>query len=180
MDAYCADLTGRFRVEGVSEGSLRLAVRNALALDDLVLEYNLGAVAIQDLDPVLHRLAGIRPCLCPPLSAEQGIAFGVEGDLNTALGLLAAMRAAAAPCMYTEVFTFDPGENVLLMGHAGIHDPRLAGEDGVTIVPDAEYRHADRVEGAWQEFILAPGPVVCLSLYDAGQQPQRSRRYRMT
>ena len=28
--------------------------------------------------------------------------------------------------MYAEIFAFDPGVNVLLMGHAGIHDPRLA------------------------------------------------------
>ena len=36
------------------------------------------------------------------------------------------------------------------------------------IVPDMEYRHADPVEGAWMEFILAPGPVTCVSLYDRG------------
>ena len=76
--------------------------------------------------------------------------------------------------MYTEIFTFDPGENVLLMGHASIHDPRLAATDGVRIVPDLEYRNADSVEGAWLEFILAPGPVTCVNLYDTGAG------YRMT
>ena len=76
--------------------------------------------------------------------------------------------------MYAEIFTFDPGENVLLMGHASIHDPRLAAADGITIVPDLEYRQADSVEGAWMEFILAPGPVTCVSLYDTGAG------YRMT
>jgi L-arabinose isomerase len=70
--------------------------------------------------------------------------------------------------MYTEVLTFDPQENVLLMGHAAVHDPRLASPEGVTLVPDAEYRHSDRLEGAWQEFIMAEGPVTCVSLYDAG------------
>lgn len=166
---YYADLVDRFPVEGVSEDSLRLACRNTLALDDLVLKYDLGAVAIQDLDPELHRLAGTRPCLCPPISASRGVAFGMEADLNSTLGLLAAMRASDAPCMFTEIFTYDPQDNVLLMGHAGVHDPRLAGTGGVTIVPDAEYRYADRVEGAWQEFMLASGPVTCISLYDTRQ-----------
>ncbi|MHB0875246.1 MAG: hypothetical protein ACYC5O_04270 [Anaerolineae bacterium] len=155
------------RIEGVSEASLQLACRNTLALDDVVARYGLGAVGIQDLDVTLHKLAGIRPCLCPPLSADLGVAFGMEADLNATLGMAAAMRATGQPAMYTEIFTFDPRDNLLLMGHAGVHDPRLASDDGVTIVPDYEYRHSDEHEGAWQEFIMAPGPVTCVSLYDS-------------
>ena len=60
--------------------------------------------------------------------------------------------------MYTEIFTFDPGENILLMGHAGVHDPRLAAADGITIVAYSQYRHADVVEGAWMEFIPRARP----------------------
>jgi L-arabinose isomerase len=174
VDDYVDDLRRRFEVRGVSEASLRLAARNTLALDDLVDQRRLGAVAIQDLDEELHRRVGTRPCLYPPRSLERGVVFTAEGDLNTALGMLAAARLADAPAMYTEILTFDPRENLLLMGHAGVHDPRLAAADGITIVPDLEYRHADPVEGAWQEFILAPGPVTCVSLYDTGQG------YRMT
>ena len=158
----------------VCEESLQLACRNTLALDDLVAKYGLGVVAIQDLDPELHRLAGTRPCLCPPVSAEMGVAFGMESDVNATLGLFVAMHASGQPCMYTEIFSYDPDENVLLMGHAGVHDPRLASEAGVHVVPDYEYRLADKWEGAWQEFRLKPGPVTCVSLYDTG------RGYRMT
>ena len=169
VEAFYADLTRRFPIRGVSEPSLRLACRNTLALDDLVARYDLQAVAIQDLDEELHRLVGTRPCLCPPLSAERGVAYAMEGDLHTALGVLAAMRASGSPCMYTEVFTFDPQENLLLMGHAGVHDPRLAAGGSVTLVLDLEYCHSDPVEGAWLEFVMAEGPVTCVSLYDAGQ-----------
>jgi L-arabinose isomerase len=172
-ERYCAELRRRFEVRDVSEPSLRIAARNTLALDLLVERYDLGAVAIQDLDDELHRLVGTRPCLYPPRSLARGIVFSAEADLNTLLGMLAASRAAEAPAMYSEIFTFDSGENVLLMGHAGIHDPRLAA-DGITLVPDLEYRNADSVEGAWMEFVLAPGPVTCVSLYDTGTG------YRMT
>jgi L-fucose isomerase-like protein len=167
VDRYCAELRERFEVRGVSEPSLRIAARNTLALDDLVEQLQLGAVAIQDLDEELHRRIGTRPCLYPPRSLARGVAFSAEADLNTALGMVAASRAAKAPAMYTEIFTFDSHENVLLMGHAGVHDPRLAA-DGITIVPDLEYRQADAIEGAWMEFILAPGAVTCVSLYDTG------------
>ena len=173
IDQYCTHLRQAFEIRSVSEKSLRIAARNTLALDELVEQQRLGAVAIQDLDEELHRRIGTRPCLYPPRSLSRGVAFSAEGDLNTALGMLAASRAAKAPAMYSEIFTFDPRENVLLMGHAGVHDPSLAA-DGVTIVPDLEYRHADAVEGAWMEFILAPGAVTCASLYDTGAG------YRMT
>ena len=173
-ERYCAELRNRFEVRDVSEPSLRIAARNTLALDLLVERHDLGAVAIQDLDDELHRLVGTRPCLYPPKSLARGVVFSSEADLNTALGMLAASRAAEGPSMYSEIFTFDSGENLLLMGHAGIHDPRLAAADGISIVPDLEYRHADPVEGAWMEFVLAPGPVTCVSLYDTGAG------YRMT
>jgi L-fucose isomerase-like protein len=173
-ERYCTELHRRFEVRDVSEPSLRIAARNTLALDTLVERHDLSAVAIQDLDDELHRLVGTRPCLYPPKSLARGVVFSAEADLNTALGMLAASRAAEAPAMYSEIFTFDRRENVILMGHAGIHDPRLAAADGITIVPDLEYRHADPVEGAWMEFVLAPGPVTCVSLYDTGAG------YRMT
>ena len=173
VDQYCADLRGSFEVRDVSDKSLRISARNTLALDDLVERHGLGAVAIQDLDEELHRLVSTPPCLYP-LSMQRGVVFSAEGDLNTALGLLAASRAADAPVMYSEIFTCDPGANLLLMGHAAIHNPRLAAADGITILPNLEFRNMDPVEGAWMEFILAPGPVTCASLYDTGAG------YRMT
>ncbi len=174
IDDFCADLTARYPVAGVSSASLRLAARNTLALDDLVVLHDLRAAAIQDTDETLHRLVGVRPCLCPPESARRGVPFAMEADLNIALGMFAAMRATGGPCMYTEVYTFDPVENLLLMGHAGVHDPRLAAGNDVTLVPDMEYRNSDVCEGAWQEFILADGPITAISLYDTGDH------YRMT
>ncbi len=67
--------------------------------------------------------------------------------------------------MYTEIFTFDRQANALLFGHAGIHDPALAGDGEVTLVPDAEYAVSDEVEGAWLSFAARPGPVTAVSLF---------------
>jgi len=168
VDAWAARLTSACAMHEVAPESLRLACRNALAIDDLVVEHELSVVAMQDLDPELHAMAGIRPCLCPPECARRGVALVMESDVNTGLAMLAAMRAADAPALYTEIFTYDPQAGLLLMGHAAPHDPRLAAVDGVTLVPDAEYRHVDACEGVWQEFILREGPVTCISLYDTG------------
>ena len=67
--------------------------------------------------------------------------------------------------MYTEIFTFDQADNCLLFGHAGMHDPALAGDGEVTVVPDAEYAAVDEVEGAWQSFTARPGKVTAVSLF---------------
>jgi len=173
VEDLCTSLQAQFPLLEVSAASLRLACRATLALDILVQQYDLGVLAIQDLDPTLHHLVETRPCLCPPYCAKHGIPIVMESDLTTGLGLLAATMAAAAPGMYTEIFTFDATTNLLLMGHAGVHNPALAAPGPVRIIPDAEYRYVDAVEGAWFEFILAAGPVTCVSLYDAGD------RYRM-
>lgn len=167
-DAWSAELTRQSVIRDVRPTTLLHACRNALALDDLVIRHNLAALAIQDLDPELHRLAGIRPCLYPPECARRRVAIAMESDLNTGIGLWVAMRAAASPGLYTEIFTFDPRANLLLLGHAAPHDPRLAAEARITLVPDAEYCRVDVCEGVWQEFILGPGPVTCVSLYDTG------------
>ncbi len=45
------------------------------------------------------------------------------------------------------------------------HDPRLAAADGMTLVPDMEYRHVDVCAGVWQ-IRLREGQVTCVSLYD--------------
>lgn len=173
-ETWAVELARKHARRDVTDAALRLACRNSLALDDLVIRHDLAALAVQDLDPELHRLAGIRPCLYPPECARRRVAIAMESDLATGLGLLAAMRAAESPALYTEIFTFDARANLLLMGHAAAHDPRLAAEDGVTLVPDAEYCHADAHGGVWQEFIMKKGPVTCVSLYDTGNG------YRMT
>jgi L-arabinose isomerase len=168
IEALYVRLTGRYAVRGVSETGLRLSCRNSLAVDDVALRHDLDVVAVQDLDPELHRLVGVRPCLCPPGCAARGVALAMESDVNTGVGMWLAMQAAGAPALFTEIFTYDAQANLLLMGHAAMHDPRLAAEEKVLLVPDAEYRKADASDGAWQEFIMREGPVTCVSLFDTG------------
>jgi L-fucose isomerase-like protein len=168
IDALCAQLTGRHAERGVSEASLRLACRNSLAVDDVALRNDFRVVAMQDLDPELHRLVGIRPCLSPPECAARGVALAMESDVTTGVGMWLAMQAADSPALFTEIFTYDSRANLILMGHAAMHDPRLAAGGKVLLVPDAEYRRVDAYEGAWQEFIMRAGDVTCVSLYDTG------------
>ena len=67
--------------------------------------------------------------------------------------------------MFTEIYTYDQETNVLLMGHPGMHDLELAGENEITIIPDFEFDATDEVEGAWQYFAAKPGPVSVSSMF---------------
>jgi L-arabinose isomerase len=165
VQAFLLDLASRCLVRGVSERSLELAARSSLAVAALVEKEALGAVAIEDLNPELHRMLGTRPCLWVPSLTELEVAVGMEGDVASTLGLWLARRLGGSEAMYTEIFTFDQADNCLLFGHAGMQDPALAGEGQVTVVADAEYAAADEVEGAWLSFTARPGPVTALSLF---------------
>jgi L-fucose isomerase-like protein len=163
VQAFVSDLKGRYRVQGVSDRALEMAARGSLAVAALAGRESLGAVAIEDLDPELHRLLGTRPCLWVPSLGE--VVVGMEADVGSTLGMWLLRRLGSSPPFYTEVFSFDRQANCLLLGHAGMSDPALAGGGEVVVVPDAEYAAADEVEGAWLSFTAHPGSVTAVSLF---------------
>jgi L-arabinose isomerase len=177
VEAYLRDLKARYAVDGVSDRSLELAARASLALASLAAREALGALAIEDLNPELHRLLKTRPCLWVPALGQSGIVVGMEADIGATLGLWLARQAGQSSPMYTEIFTYDRQANALLFGHAGIHDPALAGDGEVRLVPDAEYAASDEVEGAWLSFAAKPGPVTAVSLF-AGAERCRLAAFR--
>ena len=67
--------------------------------------------------------------------------------------------------MYTEIFTFDESENCILLGHAGMHDIRLAdGPADVLLEPDGEYVETEP-DSAWMRFRARGGQVTLLSVF---------------
>ena len=92
--------------------------------------------------------------------------MGMEQDLNAALctwnvGQLVDDGLA----MYGEVFTYSEAENELIVGHASIHDLRMAGDNEIQLVQDGEFNKADRYVGVWNEFICKPGPMTLTALF---------------
>jgi L-fucose isomerase-like protein len=168
VDSFVAELKGRYRIDGVSDRALAQAARASLAVGALVEKENLGAVAIEDLHPELHELLGTRPCLWVPGLRERGAVVGMEADVLSVLGLWLARNLGESTPMYTEVFTYDQEANCLLLGHAAMHDPELAGSNEITIVPDREYEASDPLEGAWTHFTAKPGAVTLVSLFGRG------------
>jgi L-arabinose isomerase len=147
----------------VSSKGLSEAVRISLGLAKIVKDRRLDAVSIGDCNDELHAVLKCRPCLYLPPVFENGIVVGSEGDLRGILAQLVLARLSGQPTLFTEIFTYDEEQNQILVGHAGMHDIRLAGErSAVTITPDYEYPMEEA--GVWMAFSVKPGPVTLLSI----------------
>jgi L-arabinose isomerase len=153
------------RASTLTEAGLKRGARVSLGLADLVEKYNLDALGIEDVGEELHRVLGLRPCLSVPALFERAV-VSMEAEMGGAVALLALkMLTGGKPPMYTEIFTYDEEENSLLMGHAGIHDLRLAASPAeVLLEPDGEFVETEP-DSAWMAFRARGGPVTLLSVF---------------
>ncbi len=164
--AFVQELRQAYRAApAVTEAGITNSARVSLGLADLAQSYRLDAIGIEDVGEELHRLLGMRPCLSVPELFEQAV-VSMEAEVGGAVALLAAkMLSGGKPPMYTEIFTYDQVENRLLLGHAGIHDIRLAeSAAGVLLEPDGEYVESEP-DSCWMRFRARGGQVTLLSVF---------------
>jgi L-arabinose isomerase len=158
------------RVE-VDERNLSEGIRYALALERVAREEGLSALAMNDVITEMHASFGLRPALSSPGLSDAGIVVSMEADVGAAAAMLALRLYTGEPPFYTEPFSADYAANAVLMGHAGMHDGRLA-EPGfpVRIVNDVEYENSDRFTGAATLFKRRSGPVTMVnSVWDGAR-----------
>ncbi len=161
---YIKELKVHYRICGVSDAALFKAAKASLGLLEVVNKFQLDCLALQDLDEELHRVMGLRPCLSVPSLFEKTV-VSMEGDVGAAVALFILKRLTGKPVMYTEIFTFNEKKNVILAGHAGMMDTRLADSpEEVRIVPDYEYCEVEP-ETASMLFRAKGGKVTLLSIF---------------
>lgn len=162
------DLAGYLRanypIRRVSSETLWLAARTSLGLAHLALDHRLDVLSLNDISAELHKVCGLRPCLYPPLLEQSDILIGLEGDLGAATALFVLSRFTESPILFTEIWFWDEAENLVVGGHAGIQNPRVALPNKVWISQDFEYAQSDRTEGAHYQFVAHPGRVTLLQL----------------
>jgi len=160
-------LKKKYKIIDVGKKSLYQASKVSLGLAKLVINHNLDGIAIDDLSDELHNVLGLRPCLFVE-DLFNKVVVTMEADISACVAMLILKYLAKQSPMFTEFFTFDLEKNIVLAGHAGIHDIRLADKQkNVRIVPDYEYAGAKELEGAWMEFVGRSGKVTMVSLVDA-------------
>jgi L-arabinose isomerase len=163
VKSYVDGLQGIRVSAQVSSKGLSEAARTSLGVAKIVKDQRLDALSIGDCNDELHAALKCRPCLYLPSVFEQGVVVGSEGDLLGILAQLILSRLSGQPTLFTEIFTYDEQQNQILVGHAGMHDIRLAeSRSAVTITPDYEYPREEA--GVWMAFSVKPGPVTLLSI----------------
>ncbi len=151
-------------LRGTSSEDLALAARASLGLAHLALDNDLDLLCLEDIAPDLHAALGLRPCLYPPLLSERGCALSLEGDLGAATAQFILRHLSGRPTLFVEFWYWDEAQNVIVGGHAGAQDPRLARPGSLWISHDYEFAQSDRSRGAHFQFIARPGRVTLLQL----------------
>jgi L-arabinose isomerase len=124
---------------------------------------------LEDLNPELHEVLGTRPCLSVRDIFDHGCVVTMEGDVCANVAMMIQKQFGDGSPMYGEIFCWDRQKNVVVMGHAGMHDVDGLSrrDDEVTVTTDYEYDQVEEVKGVWEVFAGRPGRVTLLSLVDA-------------
>lgn len=163
-NAYLEKLREQNAIEGVSENTLNLAARCALALAQLASTYRLDVLAVNDAAPELQRTFHMRPGLYPDLLEPSDVLFQSEGDLGAATANFILQRLTGSPTMLLELWSWDEPKNQIVGGHAGLHNPAIAEPDQVSITCDNDICRPEGCEGAQYHLIARPGRMTLFQL----------------
>jgi L-arabinose isomerase len=154
------------RIDGrIDDDNLERSARVSLGLERLMEERGIDGLALSDLNPELHEVLGLRPCLYPESLALSERVVGNEGDLGGTAAMVMLRRLTGLPVMFTEIFNYDRETNVVVAGHAGPANQLLADDScGVAITPDYELMDSSAgLSGVWMEFVCKPGRVTLVN-----------------
>jgi L-arabinose isomerase len=154
------------RIDGrIDDDNLQRSARVSLGMERLMEERGIDGLALSDLNPELHEVVGLRPCLYPESLALSERVVGNEGDLGGTTAMVMLRRLTGLPVMFTEIFNYDRETNVVVAGHAGPANHLLADDScGVTITPDYELMDSPTgLSGVWMEFVCKPGRVTLVN-----------------
>lgn len=165
LEEFIRGLESKIPIREVKFETLFKAARASLGLTSLARTHQLDVLSLNDISPELHTALGLRPCLLSPREAESSRAlYGLEGDLGAATAMLALRELSGSPLFFLEFWFWDEHENLLVGGHAGIQDPRVARPGELFISRDEEYCNTDLTEGACFQFACMPGKITLMQL----------------
>ncbi|MBE6611030.1 MAG: arabinose isomerase [Ruminococcaceae bacterium] len=146
----------------VQDADLELAARCSVGLDRLVETNGLSALAYfyKGAPGSEHERIASNLIIGNSLLTSRGIPLAGEADLKTAAAMLIMNRLGGGGS-FAELHPFDVCDDVVLIGHDGPHNIRIA--DGKPILRRLKKFHGKPGEGVSVEFKLKCGPVTLLS-----------------
>lgn len=162
VKALAEDERRHFRTEAIAPETLDRSVRLALALEQVVREEHLDALAILEQSWLSDPRVGIVANYGAGRLMSLGVPCVPEGDVPTAVCML-LLQELTGQATILENYVMDFDHNTILLSHDGTGNPDLAATADVFVKPSIYYRGVHGF-GAAYEFAYAPGEVTILSL----------------
>lgn len=146
----------------VEESDLAWAARNAVALDKLVTNNGLSALAYFYKGEHGNEYEDIAANLIigNTLLTSRGIPLAGEADLKTAAAMM-ILKSVGAGGSFAELHPFDIHDDIVLVGHDGPHNINISNEK--PILRKLKKFHGKSGSGVSVEFKLKTGDVTLLS-----------------
>ena len=159
-----------YEVVEPTENEVRLAAKQAIALERTVRDARLDALAI-DVFPGLTPACGTLPAVGMARLIDQGVVVTTEGDLSTAVAGILLRSITGKPCHFWENLLFDEEQNYVLGGHEGGSAGFSMAKEGTRPkLRNTQYINFDNMPGVphfavLPEFITNPGPVTLVTFF---------------
>lgn len=163
VSGYVTDLADRFSVsDDLTEMEKEMSSRYAIAMDTLMADLDLDAVAVNFLDAIDQKLDTL-PFLGAADLMAKGKGYGGEGDVISA-GMGAALATAFGAATFTEFFCPDYAAGEILLSHMGECNYALAAENTPVRLVAKDFAWGDIHRPAVPVFQLRPGNVTLTSI----------------
>ena len=117
------ELQSRYEVlADVEEEKFAASVRASIALENTARHAQVGALVLNDVDPVLLTQVGLRPGFIPTPGSRDGLTIVPEGDLGGGLATWILKWLSDRPVNFVEPFHIDLPQDCFVAGHAGPND----------------------------------------------------------
>jgi L-arabinose isomerase len=169
-DALYQDITSKYEVVEPTEEEVRLACRQAIALENMVRRHEVDALAI-DTGPEITPRTGMLPALGMALLIDKGFVVATEGDLSVSVGGLLLQSLTGKPVHFWEHLWVDEEKNWILGGHeggsAGFSMARKDEKPRLRCTQYVDFRHwqGAPLNAVLPEFITESGPVTLINLF---------------
>ncbi|MCR2804861.1 L-fucose/L-arabinose isomerase family protein [Paenibacillus soyae] len=147
----------------IKREDLEWSAKVAVGLDKLVSEFGLTGLAYyyKGLDNNEYERIGSNMVLGNSLLTGKGIPLAGEADLKTCAAMLIMDRLEAGGS-FAELHPCDFVDNVVLVGHDGPHNIKIA--NGRPIIRGLDVFHGKAGSGIGVEFSIKTGPVTLLGI----------------
>jgi len=152
----------RFRTVTVTPEILERSVRLALAMEQVVKDNDLDALATFEQVWLSDPRVGIIANYGAGRLMSLGVPCVPEGDVPSAVSML-LLQELAGQSTILENYVMDFDNNTIMLSHDGTGNPALGSPTEVSVKPSIYYQGIHGF-GAAYEFAYAPGEVTILSL----------------